>query len=155
MLLRVRQTATATVLGAVILCVATVVVTMQLSARATQAAIWLADGIGMAVVSRLDTALSFTQHAMEHFIVVMANWTVIGVGRFAELILLLPLAIIQLITAFGAALSGPAAITLLLIAAMVLVKIFLPRVAEFLNDVLSVPLAVGGMAYAIMQGKRH
>lgn len=77
------------------------------------------------------------------------------IDRLAGLVLLLPLSVGQLVAAFGFTLSGPAAITVLFIATMVFVMLLAPRVGEFLNDVLSVPLSVGGIAYAIMQAKRR
>jgi len=162
MTLRAREGAATVLTAAMIFCAAVVLVTVQLSARAAKAAVWLVDGVGMAAAWYVDAAVPFAmQAAMScaanavQFTTGMANWSIIEIDRLARLVLLLALSVSQLVTAFGVALSGPATITLLLIVAMVVIKLLAPRVGEFLNDVLSVPLAVGGIAYAIMQAKRR
>ncbi len=162
MILRVREAVTATARAAVILlCAGIVLVTVQLSARVLQAAIWLVDGVGVAAWW-LDAAVRFAMQVAEfcaasavQFTIGMANWTIIRIDRLAGMVFLLPLSVGQLAAAFEFTLSGPAAITVLFIAIMVFVRFLTPRVGEFLNDVLSVPLSVGGIAYAVMQARRR
>jgi hypothetical protein len=152
---------TAAILAAMSLCATIAAVAMQLSAQAGQAAVSYLDTAvafvaqalescavqlsaqaGQAAVSYLDTAVAFVAEAVESWsartvelTIRMLNWIVTGVDSLVRLTSLSSLSVGQLVATFGIALSGPAAITLLIVA-MLFARLFAPRVGEFLNDVL-------------------